>query len=407
MRTELLLTLVTAAGLAAAQTPTIGRVANAASYERVWSVSPGEILVFFGGGWILGPDQLTLGQSGNKFGTSVAGTQVLFNGIAAPILYTSANQVSAIVPYEVAGMSTVDVQIQYKGFTFDGGYDIPVAPTALALFSADSTGTGPGAILNQDYSVNSPTHPAAPGEVIMLYGTGEGVSNPPAVDGKMDSVLHYAAAPISVWFPSWLRGDIKYAGGAPGEVPGLMQINVQVPPEMTACTEQRIPIWVASGSQTSQSGITLQIKTPPSICNSLPVPFTSGYMSPKIAEDDATGFGGTYTLAVSANGDGTYHAQMEDGRSMTPLNFINGIVKGSTLVFNQIEDVNAEPAFFSNLGHEVALHYGKLVLNLTLPMQPAESVSGSLTLKGVDLTANSLVTINADIPATTFTSGTN
>ncbi len=92
---------------------------------------------------------------------------------------------------------------------------------------------------------------------------------------------------------------------------------------------------------------------------------------------------------------------------MTPLNFINGIVHGSTLVFNQIDDVNAEPAFFSNLGHEVALHYGKLVLNLTLPMQPAESVSGSLTLKGVDLTANSLVTINADIPATTFTSGTN
>ena len=37
--------------------------------------------------------------------TSLSGTSVLFNGIAAPMIYTSATQAAAVVPYEVSGAS--------------------------------------------------------------------------------------------------------------------------------------------------------------------------------------------------------------------------------------------------------------------------------------------------------------
>ena len=49
----------------------------------------------------LGPASLTTAQldaSGN-IATLLAGTRVLFDGVAAPIIYTSANQVSAVVPF--------------------------------------------------------------------------------------------------------------------------------------------------------------------------------------------------------------------------------------------------------------------------------------------------------------------
>lgn len=407
MRTKCSLILIMAVGVASAQTLGIGQMVNGASYQAANSISPGEIMVFFGGGYggNLGPDTLALGQSGNQFLTNVGGTQVLFGGIAAPVLYSSANQVSAIVPYEVAGKASVDVQIQYQDVVFDGG-SVPVAATALALFSANSSGTGAGAILNQDYTLNSPTHPAAPGDVVMLYGTGEGISNPPPTDGQIDNsgVLHRAVASVTATFSSGLSGNVLYEGGAPGLVPGLMQMNVQVPPELTACTEERIPVVISSGSQSSQAGITLQIQTPASVCNRLPIPFTSGYMFPAIAYDDASGFGGSYTLQVAANGDGTYYAALQ-GDNLSAITFLNGVVKGSTMIFSQIDNVNEEPELLANTGDFVAFEYGTLSLNLTLPMQPTESVSGSMTFKGVDLSTGVWMTIQANIPATTFISG--
>ena len=70
--------------------------------ERADSISPGKIVVIYGAG--LGPAQLVQNQPSNgQFGTSVGGTAVSFNGIAAPILYASATQVAAVVPYAVSG----------------------------------------------------------------------------------------------------------------------------------------------------------------------------------------------------------------------------------------------------------------------------------------------------------------
>jgi uncharacterized protein (TIGR03437 family) len=75
---------------------------NAASFQ-LGPVAPGEVVTLFGAG--LGPGTpagAQLDSSGNLSG-SVGGTQVLFDGNAAPIVFVSDGQSSVIVPYAVAG----------------------------------------------------------------------------------------------------------------------------------------------------------------------------------------------------------------------------------------------------------------------------------------------------------------
>src|SRR6516225_2971145 len=54
-------------------------------------------------------------DSKGNISSLIAGTQFLFNGVAAPIVYVSAKQSSVIVPYEVASASTAQIVAVYNG----------------------------------------------------------------------------------------------------------------------------------------------------------------------------------------------------------------------------------------------------------------------------------------------------
>jgi hypothetical protein len=90
-------------------------VVNAASYIG-GGVAPGEIVTIFG--TAIGPAKLSKMPTteDGKIQTTLAETRILFNGVPAPLLFVSAAQSSAIVPYAIAGSSAVDVQVEYKGF---------------------------------------------------------------------------------------------------------------------------------------------------------------------------------------------------------------------------------------------------------------------------------------------------
>ena len=84
-------------------------VVNAAGYTG-GAVSAGEIVAIFGSG--LGPSTLVGLQLDSRgyVATSLSDTQVLFDGVAAPLIYTWAGQVSAVVPYEVSGKTSTQVK---------------------------------------------------------------------------------------------------------------------------------------------------------------------------------------------------------------------------------------------------------------------------------------------------------
>src|SRR5664280_3007154 len=112
------------------------------------------------------------------------GTRVLFDGVPSPMIYTSATQVSAVVPFAVTGKTTTVVSTEYNTVA-SRGIQIGVADSAPALFTADASGTGQIAALNQDASINSPANPAEPNSVVVLYATGGGPWTESIPDGQI------------------------------------------------------------------------------------------------------------------------------------------------------------------------------------------------------------------------------
>jgi uncharacterized protein (TIGR03437 family) len=98
-----------------AQPLAISAVFDAAT-ESAMPLSPGKAAVIYGAG--LGPSQLAEFQlnGSNIIVAQLAGTMVTFNGIPAPLIYTSATQIAAIVRYIVTG-SNAQVAVSYGGQT--------------------------------------------------------------------------------------------------------------------------------------------------------------------------------------------------------------------------------------------------------------------------------------------------
>jgi uncharacterized protein (TIGR03437 family) len=231
----------------------IAAVTNAGS-NLAGPVSGGEIVVLWGTG--MGPAglvQYTPGSNG-QVPTTLAGTTVYFGNYAAPLLYTSANQVSAIVPYEVSG-SQVQVFVKYNG-DLSATFPVSLATAAPGLF-ADASGQAAAInIQNGAYAYNNAAHPLNAGDYVELFLTGTGQTNPPSVDGQLTpDAKELVAANVTVTIGGRTFTPV-YAGGAPGIVAGLTQVDVQIPSGLTAGA---VPVSVQVGGVSTQPGVTIAV----------------------------------------------------------------------------------------------------------------------------------------------------
>jgi uncharacterized protein (TIGR03437 family) len=236
----------------AANLPVLRSVVNGASNAQ-GTVSPGMIFVAYGE--LLGPTAL-LGAAldGNgRLAVNRGEVVMRFDGSPAPVVYVSAGQVSGVVPYNVAGKQTVQMTLEYQG-RVSAPVTLRVAETVPGLFSANSSGTGAAAALNQDGTFNSVT-PAAAESVVVLFGTGEGRTAPAVTDGTVVDGIVRPVLPVTVTIGG-RAAEVLYAGAAPGQVAGLFQINVKLPAGLTG----RVPVVVTVGGTASQSGLTLSVE---------------------------------------------------------------------------------------------------------------------------------------------------
>ena len=128
------------------------RIRDRASFRTAWSTRPatwaeasrpGEIVTVFGS--TIGPAELApleLDDDG-RLATTLSDTRILFNGVAAPLVYVSDKQSSAIVPYAVSGRTSVDVQVEYAGVRSEA-VTVPVLASRPGIFSRDGSGQRPG-----------------------------------------------------------------------------------------------------------------------------------------------------------------------------------------------------------------------------------------------------------------------
>jgi len=245
-----------ASGNSDSRPPQITAVSNGASFLGD-AVSPGEVLAVFGAN--LGPTQLANLQTdgSSHVTTSLSNIQIFFDGVSAPLLYTSASQLGAIVPFGTAGPTT-QVVVSSQGQS-SLPMTIPVTPATPALFSLDGTGSGPGAILNQDGTPNSTDNPANRGSVVVLYGTGAGQTSPAGDDGMIstDLPLPTPILPVTV-FIDGQPAEVLYSGAAPGMVQGILQINARVP--STASVGVVIQVMFKVGNYSSPNTVTLAVR---------------------------------------------------------------------------------------------------------------------------------------------------
>lgn len=216
-------------------------VTNSASFIS-GAVAPGQIISLWGER--LAPD----GAAEAGLGLELAGTRVFIGGLAAPLLFVSPWQVNAIVPFGVEDRQTAGIRLERLG---DSSNEVttPVLPVAPGLYTYFHSGV---MALNQDYTPNSWSNPVRPGQIVMLWATGFGQTNPPSVDGAISEVP-LARLPVSVTATIGAAdAPVTYAGPAPGLVAGATQINLVVPNLPDLGEQSPVSVLVRAGGVPTQ-----------------------------------------------------------------------------------------------------------------------------------------------------------
>jgi len=118
-----------------------------------------------------------------------------------------------------------------------------VLTAAPGIFTQDTAAPPKGAVLNQNYSLNSSTLVALRGDVVQIYATGPGAYKNPVTDGGAapgTPPLNETRSTPQV-FIGGVPADVSFSGLAPGFA-ALWQINAKVP--LQTFITGRVPVVV-------------------------------------------------------------------------------------------------------------------------------------------------------------------
>ena len=257
---------ITVTGVPPIQPSTISNSASGA----FGVISPGELITIKGNN--LGPTtavSFSVGAGGTVSNT-LGGVQVLFDTIPGTPIYVSPTQINVIVPYEIAGRSTTTVTISYSG-QVSSGIQQNVANQAPGIFTDSSTGAGQASVLNQNGTLNGPasglvlggqnvaTSPAGAGSVISVYMTGGGQTSPASTTGTVTpggTTLYRIPGNVTATI-NGVNAPVQFAGAAPGEVTGVIQVNITVPAGVSGSA---LPLAITINNSTSLAGPTVAVQ---------------------------------------------------------------------------------------------------------------------------------------------------
>jgi uncharacterized protein (TIGR03437 family) len=253
----------------AAPSFTAAGIQNAASSGA--TVGPNSFVAIFGGG---------LAATTHKWGgtdfvngalpTTLQGVGVSINGEPAYIDYISPVQIDILVPPDVPA-GPVQIQVTNNGLQsamisatmaavapafFDFGPVNAAGNQYIAATHSDGTAGGP-----PNYVSGVTSTPFTEGEIIILYGTGFGATNPPVPNGKLITTAAPLATTPTVTIGG-LTAEVQFAGVSEA---GLYQFNVVVPKGLTPGTTANIDVPVVidlGGGAKTQSNAVISVVNP-------------------------------------------------------------------------------------------------------------------------------------------------
>jgi uncharacterized protein (TIGR03437 family) len=159
---------------------------------------------------------------------------------AAPILFANATQINAIVPSQVPLTGVTTVTVTYGTLSSDGLFAVNIVAADPGIFTLASSGTGQGAILNQNYSVNGSSSKAVAGQYVSIYMTGLGVP-----DSTTDDLAAGSGSSLPTGFPAAcvaVTNPAKNHAGYMEDVNTKVAANAAANPPVAAYTPPS-PAW--------------------------------------------------------------------------------------------------------------------------------------------------------------------
>ncbi len=235
-------------------------VTDPADNVQLTSVTPGQVLSVFGSR--LASSRGAVPPGGSAF--SFQGITVTFNGVAAPILYTSGEQVNLQAPYEIAGQQSVEMQVSLANGVVERK-TLPVlarqpsvflSPGALLsdvpgyFYCGNSVSRAQHALaINADGTANTCQNGAKPGSTVTIFMNGLGPVQPLQATGAIT-----AGPPLAIT-PEATGTGILSMTTFPGAISGLAQVQVQAtsagfvevtPTVGSVAARNPIVLWVAA-----------------------------------------------------------------------------------------------------------------------------------------------------------------
>jgi len=215
-------------------------VEDPADNVQLRSVEPGQLLTILGAD-IAPADPFTppggVAASTDDFG-------VFFNGIPAPIVFSSAQQINVQVPYEIAGASSVQMQVSSKKIThpFSEIRTVGVAARQPAIFLSPAallsqipgwSTCGGAAVfgqtavaLNEDGTMNDCANPAVAGSKVTVFLGGMGQVSPAPATGEITQGPAVNLTP-SLDPGSFTGTTVIATQSLPGSITGVAQVPVR------------------------------------------------------------------------------------------------------------------------------------------------------------------------------------
>jgi uncharacterized protein (TIGR03437 family) len=215
-------------------------------------VAPNSVVSIFGTNLAWWEEVLTQEHTrGGSLPTSLADVRVYVANYVTPLFYVGPTQVNFLVP---GNLRTGDVPVRVVRQGVSG----PEVTLTLVEAVPQFFKTADGYVIAQhaDYSVITPQHPALPGEIIVIYATGLGRTEPNPGPGEIPAyaglMAQLDALRVSVGAVILAPERILYAGLTPGW-PGLYQINLRLPDTLDLDPQ----VNAAVGDHAGTSGIKL------------------------------------------------------------------------------------------------------------------------------------------------------
>jgi uncharacterized protein (TIGR03437 family) len=246
--------------------PTIRAVESAASFQS--GIAPNSLITIFGQGFMKSGATRTAQSfdfAGNAYPKQLGCVAVEIDGQRVPITYLQSDQINAQAP-TTADLGSVSVKVilnpdAANQVSSDAG-TVQMQRQMPAFFTFDGKSiaavSGSGTLVANPAVVTGAS-PAKPGDVVSLYATGCGFTNPVFQAGELSSGL--ATIPpqfsITVGGVALAAADVLYAGLSPGSISGLYQFNVRIP---AAAPDGDVPVVLQVNGVASQTGATIAVK---------------------------------------------------------------------------------------------------------------------------------------------------